>query len=307
MRKKIIGVAFAFLLAIGLTGCGGSSSSTNEDAETIGFSISTLTNPFFVTMKEAAEAKAKEVGVNLEVLDAKDDSATQTSDIENLVNKGIKVIIVNPTDSAAVAPTIKTAIEKGVKIISVDRSVDGADVTAHIASDNVAGGKIAGDYIVDKLGGSGGVIELEGKPGASAAIERGKGFEDAIAGKLDLIAKQAADFERAKGLTVMENLAQAHSGKFKAVYAQNDEMILGALPALEGIEGLITVGFDGGADALQSIKDGKLTATIMQQPNIMGEKGVETAFAVVSGKDVDKTIPVDTVLVTSDNVAEYLK
>lgn len=304
MKKKLLGLALAGFLAVGLTACGGD---TKTDGETIGFSISTQSNPFFVTMKDAATEKAKELGVNLEVLDAKDTPATQTSDIENLVNKGIKVIIVNPTDSKAVAPAVKAAIDKGVKVISVDRSVEGVDVSAHIASDNVAGGKLAGDFVAKKLGNKGGVIELEGVPGASAAIERGKGFEEAIKGKVTLVAKQSANFDRAQGLSVMENLVQGNKGKFQAVYAQNDEMILGALPALSELKDIITVGFDGGDEALKAVKEKTLTATVMQQPALMGQMGVENAVKVSKGEKVEKNIPAETILVTADNVDKYLK
>ncbi|MDF9867651.1 ribose transport system substrate-binding protein [Bacilli bacterium PM5-3] len=300
MKKKILGLVLGLFL---LVGCGGGSSSS--DGEAVGMSISTLSNPFFVTIKESAEKQAKESNVALEVLDAKDDVAKQTSDIETLVNKGVKVIIVNPVESSAVKPAIEAAIAKDVKIITVDRSAEGVEVTTHIASDNVAGGKLAGDYLIKKLDGKGKVIELEGRTGASATIERGKGFNEAVKGKLDVIAKQTAEFDRNKGMTVMENLAQANK-EFDAVFAHNDEMILGALQAIKN-DKVITVGFDGNDDALKSIESGELNATVIQQPDIMGVEAIKVAAKIIAGEKVEKTIPVDLVLVDKDNVADFLK
>jgi len=305
--KKLFSLVIALFLAIGISGCGGNTGSTAPaDAPTIGFSISTLSNPFFVSMRDAAQQKANELGVNLLVLDASDQPAQQINDIENLVNQGVKAIVINPTDSDAVASAVQAAIDAGIPVISVDRSVTGVNVASHIASDNVAGGRLAGEFIADKLGGHGNVIELEGIPGASAAIERGRGFEEAVAGKLDIIAKQPANFERAMGLSVMENLAQAHSGNFQAVFAQNDEMILGALPALQNIEGIITVGFDGGTEAFEAIRDGRLSATVAQQPDVMGQLGVENALKLINGESIQASIPAETVLVNADNVAQFL-
>lgn len=298
MKKIILSFVFAMLV---LVGC--SNNSTSGDK--IGFSISTQTNPFFVTMKTSAEKAAKDAGYTLVMTDAKDNAATQTSDIESLISQGVKVLIVNPVDSKAVASSIKAAQEKGIKVISVDRSVDGATVDSHIASDNVAGGKLAGDYMAEQLKNSGKVLILEGIAGASATVERGQGFEAAIAGKLTVAAKQTANFEKAQGLTVMENLMQSNKD-FKGVFAHNDEMILGALQALTDTS-IVTVGFDGNADALQAIKDGKLDATVIQQPDKMGSLAIENAGKLIKGEKVEASIPVDLILVTSANVADFLK
>ncbi|MDL2211592.1 substrate-binding domain-containing protein [Erysipelotrichaceae bacterium OttesenSCG-928-M19] len=300
MKKKVLALVLGLFL---LVGCGGASSS--GDQEPVGMSISTLANPFFVTMKESAEKEAESANVALEVLDAKDDVAKQTSDIETLVNKGVKVIIVNPVDSTAIKPAIEAAQAKDVKIITVDRSADGVEVSSHIASDNVAGGTLAGEYLIEKLGGSGKVIELEGETGASATIERGEGFNKSVDGKLDVIAKQTANFNRDKGMTVMENLAQANKD-FDAVFAHNDEMILGALQAIKDKD-VITVGFDGTDDALKAIEAGDLDATVIQQPDIMGSEAIKVAAQLLKGEAVEATIPVDLVLVDKDNVADFLK
>lgn len=297
------------LLAMGvLVGCSleNNATSTNktekkkEDGVKIGLSISTLNNPFFVTLKEGAEKAAKEANATLTVVDAQNDSAKQANDIEDLIQQGVDVILVNPTDSSAVTSAIESANKANIPVITVDRSADGGKVVAHIASDNVAGGKMAGEFIVEALKDGGNIVELEGIPGSSAARERGEGFHQVIdkASNIKVVAKQAADFDRAKGLSVMENILQSQKD-IKAVFAHNDEMALGALEALEahGMKDVIVVGFDATDDAVKAVKEGRMAATIAQKPALIGENAVKTALKVVKGETVEKFIPVPLELV----------
>ncbi|TCT26517.1 ribose-binding protein [Melghiribacillus thermohalophilus] len=306
--KKVI-VSIVVLLSLIVAGCSTDSPAENngdnqeneKDGQvTVGLSVSTLNNPFFVTLKEGAESAAEEHGVELTVADAQDDPAKQVSDIEDLIQQGVDVLVINPTDSAAVVSAIESANDAGIPVITVDRSAEGGEVVSHIASDNVAGGEMAGKFIVEKLGGEGRVVELEGIPGSSAARERGEGFHNIVdheAG-IEVVAKQPADFDRAKGLTVMENIIQA-TPDFEAVFAHNDEMALGALQALEaaGMEDVMVVGFDATDDAVKSVEEGKMAATIAQQPEIIGSTGIETAVKVANGEDVEEFIPVELQLV----------
>lgn len=184
VMKRLIALLMSALLALAAAGCsvdgdsGGSGSSGGDSggAGSVGLSISTMNNPFFVTLSEGADAKAKELGIELITADAGDDSAKQANDIEDLVSKGVKVLIVNPVDSDAVAPAVETAISKGVKVVSVDRVVNGVEVDCAIASDNVAGAKMAAEYLVELVGEGAKAVELEGVSGASATIDRGAGF-----------------------------------------------------------------------------------------------------------------------------------
>ncbi|MCG3084225.1 MULTISPECIES: ribose ABC transporter substrate-binding protein RbsB [unclassified Anoxybacillus] len=306
--KKIVGMLTVILVVMwGLIGCsldsGTSTNSTEKKEEgdvRIGLSISTLNNPFFVTLKEGAEKAAKEANVSLTVVDAQNDPAKQTSDIEDLIQQGVDIILINPTDSSAVASAIESANKANIPVITVDRSADGGEVVAHIASDNVAGGKMAGEFIVEALKDGGNIVELEGIPGSSAARERGEGFHQVIdkASNIKVVAKQAADFDRAKGLSVMENILQSQKD-IKAVFAHNDEMALGALEALEahGMKDVIVVGFDATDDAVKAVQEGKMAATIAQKPALIGENAVKTALKVVNGETVEKFIPVPLELV----------
>ncbi|MGL4930478.1 MAG: ribose ABC transporter substrate-binding protein RbsB, partial [Plesiomonas sp.] len=198
-------------------------------ADTIAMVVSTLNNPFFVTMKEGAEKKAKALGYNIIVLDSQNDPAKELANVEDLTVRGVKVLLINPTDSAAVANAVAMANRSNIPVITLDRGAEKGNVVSHIASDNVAGGKMAGDFIAQKVGKQAKVIELEGIAGTSAARDRGQGFKQAVAEhQLNLLAAQPADFDRTKGLNVMENLLAAQP-TVQAVFAQNDEMALGAL------------------------------------------------------------------------------
>jgi ribose transport system substrate-binding protein len=277
------------------------SSGTSPAAVTVGLSLSTMDNPFFVALRDGALAEAQAIGIHLITVDAQNDAAKQIAGVEDLIQKKVPVILLNPTDSDAVANVVKEATAAGIKVISLDRAVNGAEVSSHIASDNVAGGKMAGEYLLNKLGGKGNLVELEGIPGSSAARERGEGFESAIAGKagVRLVAKQPANFDRAQGLSVMENILQGNKN-IQGVFAQNDEMALGAERAIEeaGLKNVAIVGFDATPDAVAAVKAGKLAATVQQKPELLGKLGVDTAKALIDGKAVERNIPVPLALIT---------
>lgn len=261
--------------------------------ENIAIVLSTLNNPFFVTMKEGAEAKAKELGYNLIVLDSQNDPSKELSNVEDLTVRGVKALLINPTDSDAVSNAIRLANRSKIPVLTLDRGASHGKVVAHIASDNVAGGEMAGKFIEEQVGADAKVIQLEGIAGTSAARERGKGFmQEVNHSKMQLLASQPADFDRTKGLNVMENLLAAHPD-VQAVFAQNDEMALGALRAIQASgKKVLVVGFDGTKDGIAAVKRGKLGATIAQQPDLIGALGVETADKVLKGETVAESIPV---------------
>lgn len=308
--RKLMAVVMTAAMAFTMVACGGTSTSgessgdtsgetSTETSGTVGFSVSTLNNPFFVTLTDGAEAKAKEAGVELIVVDAGDDAAKQASDIEDLLSKNISVLIVNPVDSDAVAPAVEDAIAQGVKVIAVDRGVNGVEIDCSIASDNVSGAKMATEYLVTLVGEGAKVAELEGVPGASATIDRGEGFHLVADEQLDVVSKQTANFNRSEGMTVMENMLQANAD-IQGVFAHNDEMALGALEAISGKE-IVVVGFDATDDAVAAIKEGKMAATVAQQPELMGQTAVETAVKLLAGETVEASIPVEVTLITADN------
>lgn len=295
MKKLIIATAVAAGLGVGTT--------QSAIAERIALVISTLNNPFFVTLQEGAEAKAEALGHDLIVLDSGNDSARELSNIEDALSRDIDVLLVNPTDSDAVVSGVRAANSRDVPVITLDRSANGGTIVSHIASDNVAGGELAAEFIIERLGGEGQVVQLEGVPGASATRDRGEGFMAGIEGVsgIELVATQPANFNRSEGLNVMENLLQAHDD-IDAVFAQNDEMALGAQRALQagGHDEVILVGFDGTDDGIEAVNDGKMAATIAQQPARIGELGVTTADRLFKGESVESNVPVPLQLITEE-------
>ncbi|EIM9028430.1 ribose ABC transporter substrate-binding protein RbsB [Salmonella enterica] len=259
--------------------------------DTIALVISTLNNPFFVSLKDGAQKEADKLGYNLVVLDSQNNPAKELANVQDLTVRGTKILLINPTDSDAVGNAVKMANQAKIPVITLDRQATKGDVVSHIASDNVLGGKIAGEGAK--------VIELQGIAGTSAARERGEGFQQAVAAhKFNVLASQPADFDRTKGLNVMQNLLTAHPD-VQAVFAQNDEMAMGALRALQtaGKADVMVVGFDGTPDGEKAVKDGKLAATIAQLPDQIGAKGVEVADKVLKGEKVQAKYPVDLKLV----------
>ena len=306
MKKLVLSFVLLAALVFNLTACQSRPAATEEPAAEeaagaakIGLVVSTLNNPFFVSLKEGAEQKAKDMGMELVVLDSQNDPAQELANVEDLLTQGVSLILINPTDSDAVGNAIIAANNKNVPVVTLDRGANQGEVVSHIASDNVAGGVMAGEHIVSLLGGKGKVVELEGIAGTSAARDRGQGFNDAIAGtEIEVVAKQVADFDRTQGLSVMENILQAQP-EIDAVFAHNDEMALGAQKAIEasGRE-IIIVGFDATDDAVAAVKEGKMSATVAQQPSLIGELGVETAKKILDGESVEDFVPVDLQLVT---------
>lgn len=269
---------------------------------TLGLVLSTLNNPFFVTLRDGAQKAADAAGVKLIVVDAQDDSAKMIAGIEDLISKKVSALLVNPTDADAVVPAIQKANDAKIPVFTVDRGSNGGVVVSHIASDNVAGGKMAAEYLCKAIGGKGNVVELQGIAGTSAARDRGQGFNDYMKANCSgakIVAQQTANFNRDEGLKVFENILQAQP-EIAGVFAHNDEMILGAIQAAEaaGRKGIVFVGFDAIDDAVQAVKDGKLAATVAQQPALMGQLAVITAVTYLNGDQVDAYIPVALSLVT---------
>ena len=302
--KKIIGLLLAVTMMFALGGCNaitidgeGELSGENSGSGAVGFSVSTLNNPFFVSLSEGAKAEAEKQGVKIVVVDAGDDVAKQTNDIEDLISRNVSVLIVNPVDSDAVAPAVQNAVSKGIKVISVDRVVNGVEVDCQIASDNAAGAKMATEYLVELIGEGAKAAELEGVPGASATIDRGAGFHEAADTALDVVASQTANFNRAEGMNVMENILQS-CPEVKGVFAHNDEMALGAVEAvLASGKDIKIVGFDATDDAVAAVKSGKMAATVAQKPELMGETAVQTAMKLINGETVEKSLPVEVELI----------
>ncbi|MGW2287883.1 ABC transporter permease/substrate-binding protein [Streptomyces phaeochromogenes] len=301
------GLAVVLVAAIvgGLSIFNNGSSSSNPK---VGLSLSTLNNPFFVQIKEGAQAEAKKLGADLTVTDAQNDASQQANQLQNFTSEGVDSIIVNPVDSDAAGPSVRSANKSDIPVVGVDRGVNKAETAALVASDNVEGGKLGAKALAEKLGGKGKIVILQGLAGTSASRERGAGFAEGLKAYpgIDVVAKQPADFDRTKGLDVMTNLLQAHPD-VQGVFAENDEMALGAVKALGSKAGksVQVIGFDGTPDGLKAVKEGTMYASVAQQPKELGRIAVENALRAADDKEVDKTVKVPVKVVTAKNVDEF--
>ncbi|NGO44664.1 ABC transporter permease/substrate-binding protein [Streptomyces ureilyticus] len=286
----------------------GGSSSSSASSQKIGLSLSTLNNPFFVQIRQGAEEAAKKAGADLTVTDAQNDASQQANQLQNFTSEGVGSIIVNPVDSDAAGPSVRAANKADIPVVGVDRGVNKADTAALVASDNVAGGKLGAKALAEKLGGKGTIVILQGQAGTSASRERGAGFAEGLKAYPDIkvVAKQPADFDRTKGLDVMTNLLQAHPD-VNGVFAENDEMALGAIKALGSKAGksVQVVGFDGTPDGLKAVETGTLYASVAQQPKELGRIAVENALRAADDKSVEQTVKVPVKVVTKENVAGF--
>ena len=262
----------------------------------IGFSVSDLENPFFASMIKGAKKEAALYGMTLSISDAGNNDSQQLMDIVNFQNQQIDAIIVNPTNAETIIPGIDMARVKNIPVITVDRKISGGKILSHVASDNIQGGRMAAGIIAAHLNNRGRVVEMEGIPGTSAAHDRGLGFNDELKTYPDItiVAREAANFDRTQAGQLMERLHNKGI-EFDAVFAHNDAMILGAMDVLtrkNALDSKVMVGFDAIKEAVKAVKDKKITATIAQQPQKMGQLSIRTMALFFRGDKIEPVIPV---------------
>ena len=281
-----------------------------QDKIVIGFSQGTMNHPWRVAMVEGNQRYAAEnlPNVELVVTDGQNDSAKQVSDVETLIARGIDVLMISPLTSDALTPIVADALEAGIPVVTLDRKVN-IPVTVHVGAHNKPIGEQAGRFIAEKLGGEGNVIEIQGTAGASATVERNAGFAEAVAGtNLKVVASQHADYLRENAVRFMEDQLQRFGpGEIQAVYAHNDEMALGAIQALEAVgrlDEVVVVGIDGQNTAFESIKEGKLAASFTYP--FVAPEGIEIAYKVAKGEEVDEEVILGGTQVDADNIDEML-
>lgn len=304
--KKYVQVLLVVVLAATLLIAACSQKSGSVDEVRVGLAMNTLNNPFFVTVKEGAEAQAEEMGVKLVITDSQGDPSKQISDVENLLQQKLDLIIINPVDSDAVVEAVRRANDAKVPVITVDRQANGGDVVSHIGFDALKSGGIAASFLDEALDGQGKVVEIQGILGTNVGRDRSQGFNDYIEEKtnIEIVARQSANFDRGEALKVMEDILQAQPD-IDGVYAANDEMVMGALSAIEAagrLDEIVIIGTDAIDPAMDAIRNGKLNATIAEPPFFLGKEGVITAMKIINGESVDSQITLENNLVTADNV-----
>jgi inositol transport system substrate-binding protein len=277
----------------------------------IGVSMMNLSNEFIVMLNRAMEAKAKELGVRLIVNDAQHSAEKQVQQVETFAAERVDAIILNPCEVEASSPAVDRAVADGIPIVNVN-SETRSPPSAFVGSRDEESARIAMEYIAKRLGGKGNIVMMHGFMGQAAQIKRDQGAREVLKKYpgLRLIADQTAEWDRAKAMTLMENWLQSYGDKINAVFAQNDEMAMGALMAIEQSNQkgkIVTVGVDSIADALEAVKAGRLDATVFQDAQGQAAAAVETALKLIRKQPVEKQVYIPFQLVTKENVAQFLK
>ncbi len=316
MNARLIAMA---AMALGMAGgCNRPDSSARHEAGaagarpiTIGVSMMNLSNEFIVMLNQAMEDKARELGVTLIVNDAQRSAEKQVQQIESFIVQKVDAIILNPCENEASSPAVDKALAAGIPIVNVNSETRSAP-TAFVGSRDEQSAQIAMEYIAQRLKGQGKVVMMHGFMGQAAQLKRDQGAREVLARQpgLKLLADQTAEWDRAKAMTLMENWIQSYGDQIQAVFAQNDEMGMGAVITLEQAkrkDKVIVASVDAIADALQAVKDGRLDATVFQDARGQGGGAVETAVRIVKKQPYEKQLYLPFQLVTQENVAQYVK
>ncbi len=311
----------AALAGILLASCkpsGSETSATNPGATAAGAEkakvaiiVSTLNNPWFVVLADAAKGRAAELGYDATVFDSQNDPGKEAANFENVLASGYKAILFNPTNAEGSIANVRKAKAAGVPVFCMDREINASDAaTSQILSDSYSGCVALGQYFVKQVGEQGSYVELLGLVGDNNTWNRSKGFHSVVDRYpgLKMVAQQSADFDRAKALEVLEPILQAHPD-ISAVFCGNDAMAMGAYQALLAAgkaEKVKVFGFDGADDVVKLIAEGKIAATGMQFPKLISRTAAEDADKYIKGeRDFPQKVPVAVELVTKDTVAKY--
>ena len=302
------GAAVAAIVAF--LSCGRGAREPGRKPIVIGVSMLNLSSEFVVMVKDAMDAKARELGVQLIVNDAQRDAATQVRQAENFIAQRVDAIILNPCEIEASSPAVDEARAAGIPIVNVNSETRSVP-TAFVGSRDEESGRIAMEYIARRLGGRGSVLMMQGFMGQAGQIKRDRGAREILAKNpgMKLLADQTADWDRAKAMTLMENWIQSYGPRIDAVFAHNDEMAIGAVIALEQAkrkDKVVVTGVDAIADGLQAVKQGRLDATVFQDAKLQGATAVETAVKIVRKQPYAKETFIPFQLVTRENVDQFL-
>lgn len=275
-------------------------------------SVPSMGFPFFVHMMNEIKAEAESLGITIVEADGQNSTPKQTADVEAAVIQGLDGILISPTDVNAMAPAIQTAIENGVPVVTIDRRVDAVDgILAHVGADNVKGGEAQGQWIVDNFPDGARIVNLQGQPGASPAIDRNQGVHNVLDGMdgYTFIVEQTANFARDQGLSVTESILAGLDSPPDVIVAANDDMALGAVEAVRALglqDEIAILGFDALPEALAAVRDGALAGTVEQFPGGQSRQAMQILVDHVrDGKEPAETLVLLTpIVITADNIED---
>jgi len=295
-------------------GCGGKA----EQKYTIAVVPPALVSPYFITLADAAKASAaKNPDIELSIIAPSAETAIeeQIKIVEDLIQKKVNLIAISTANWDALTPVLKKAREQGIEVVCIDRIIplEGVDVVSMLGVDEIKGGEIVGEYVAKILNGSGNVAILEGVTGDYWSERRTKGFHNIVDQYPDInvVTTQPANWERAMGMTTMENILQAQQD-LDIAWGLNDNMALGALQAVEAAglaDKIMVIGYNADKEAKQAVKEGRLQATVAQQPAKIAETIVEEiAVKLMNGERdaIEPVIYIPVMLVTSENIDQFL-
>jgi ribose transport system substrate-binding protein len=279
---------------------------------TIGLAVANLQADFFNQIKQSVEAEAKVKGVTVVTVDAKGDSSTQVSQVQDLITRGIKALIYIPAGATAAGVPVKAAKAANIPVICVDRTPPDAPGDTFIATDSVSAAKTLGEYVGKITGGKGKIGILQGQLGTTPEQDRDKGFNEALNDfpGLEVVAKQPSKaWMQDEGFAIGQDMLQRHPD-ITVFFGRADALALGAARAVKVTNvdhKVVVVGFDGDVAGLKAVRDGTLQATMTQQTQGMGRLALNSALDVINGKTLPKEQLQEAVLTTKDNVGPYIE
>ena len=301
-RAALAGVAMAGLVAL-------SAGTARAQDVTVMTSVPGLNFPFFVHMLKAMQDEGKALGVKTIESDGQNSAPKQTADVEAAVVQGVNGIVISPIDVNAMAPALQTSIDNDVPVVTIDRRVSGVNgITAHVGADNVKGGEAQGEWVMAAFPNGANIINLQGQPGASPAIDRNKGLHnvlDAHADKYKFVAEQTANFARDQGLAVTESLLAGMTSPPDVIVAANDDMALGAIEAVKARNlNVQVIGFDALPEALAAVRDGALAGTVEQFPGGQSRKAMQIMVDLLKDKKKPESdlVLLTPIMITKDNL-----
>jgi inositol transport system substrate-binding protein len=306
LHRKLLAPAL-----IATTLLGGTVGATQAQDLTIASSMPALEFPFFVHMQRALASEAASIGgIELLETDGQNQATKQTADVEAAIIRGVDGIIISPIDAVAMAPALQQAVDAGIPVVTIDRRVEGVPgILAHVGADNVIGGEAQARLIMDLFPDGARIVNLQGQPGASPAIDRNQGVHnilDAHADRYEFVAEQTANFAREEGASVTEAILAGLATPPDVIVAANDDMALGALQVTQeqGLD-IPIIGFDALPEALASVRDGGLAATIEQFPGGQSSTAIQ-ALVEHLRNDVrpDELILLQPIAITQTNIEE---
>ncbi|MEM0905786.1 MAG: substrate-binding domain-containing protein [Pseudomonadota bacterium] len=275
----------------------------------IATSVPSLGFPFFVHMQNELNAGADALGgISVTNSDGQNSTPKQTADLEAVIISGMDGLIISPLDSVAMAPAVRQVVEAGIPVVTIDRTVEGVDgILAHVGADNVLGGVAQGEFVMKMFPDGAQIVNLQGQPGASPAIDRNKGLHQALdphSDKYTFVAEQTANFAREQGASVTEAILAGLDSPPDVIVAANDDMALGAMQVVseQGLD-IAIVGFDALPEALAAVRDGGMTATVEQSPGGQSRAAMEALVGHLrDGKTPEPVLLLSPFVVTKDNL-----